>query len=156
MKRSDKNLVLCILIPLLVGGLSGWLTRGSMGAFEAMAKPPLAPPGWLFPVVWTVLYILMGVASYLVITSGGNEDAITSALSVYALQLGVNFFWSILFFTLSLCTVAFLWLLLLWVLVLITTARFFRLSPAAGYLMLPYVLWVTFAAYLNLAICILN
>ena len=156
MRRNWKALAVCVLIPLLVGGLSGWLTRGSMGAFEAMVKPPLAPPGWLFPVVWTVLFILMGVASYLVLTSGGDEEAIVSALSVYALQLGVNFFWSILFFTLSLCTLAFFWLLLLWVLVGITTMRFYRLSKTAGYLMIPYVLWVTFAAYLNLAICILN
>lgn len=156
MKRNWKTLVVCILIPLLVGGLSGWLTRGSMAAFEAMVKPPLAPPGWLFPVVWTILFVLMGVASYLVLTSGGSEEKIASALSVYALQLAVNFFWSILFFTLSLCMTAFLWLILLWVLVLITTVRFYRLSQTAGYLMIPYVLWVTFAAYLNLAICTLN
>lgn len=156
MRRSGKTLVVCILIPLIVGGLSGWLTRGSMGAFEAMVKPPLAPPGWLFPVVWTILFILMGVASYLVLTSGGSEEQIMRAISVYALQLAVNFFWSILFFTLSLCTVAFLWLLLLWVLVGITTVRFYRLSKTAGYLMIPYILWVTFAGYLNFAICILN
>ena len=156
MRQNRKTLFVCILIPLLVGGVSGWLSRGSMAAFEAFVKPPLAPPGWLFPVVWTVLFLLMGVASYLVLTSGGSEEKIMGAISVYALQLGVNFFWSILFFTLSLCTLAFFWLLLLWVLVLITTVRFYRLSKTAGYLMLPYILWVTFAAYLNLAICILN
>ncbi len=156
MRRNWKTLVVCILIPLLAGGLSGWLTRGSMGAYGAMVKPPLAPPGWLFPVVWTVLFILMGVASYLVLTSGGSEEKIMRAICVYALQLAVNFFWSILFFTLSLCTAAFLWLILLWVLVLVTTVRFCRLSKTAGHLMIPYVLWVTFAAYLNLAICILN
>lgn len=156
MKKGWKTLLICIAIPLAVGGLAGWLTRGSMEAFEQMNKPPLAPPGWLFPVVWTVLFVLMGLASYLVYTSGAKQAEVERALQVYGLQLVVNFFWSILFFNLSLCFAAFVWLILLWVLVLITTVRFHEISKLAGYLLIPYFLWVTFAGYLNLSICLLN
>ena len=156
MKKGWKTLLICIAIPLAVGGLSAWLTRGSMEAFEQMNKPPLAPPGWLFPVVWTILFVLMGVASYLVYTSGEKQADVERALRVYILQLVVNFFWSILFFNLSLCFAAFVWLILLWALVLVTLVRFYRITPYAGYLLVPYVLWVTFAGYLNLSICLLN
>lgn len=156
MKRGWKVLLLCILVPLLVGGLSGWLTRGSMEAFEQMNKPPLAPPGWLFPVVWTVLFLLMGLASYLVLALGEDRQEVEQAIRVYGIQLAVNFFWSILFFNLGLCYAAFVWLVLLWGLVLITAVRFFRIVPLAGYLLIPYILWITFAGYLNLSICLLN
>lgn len=156
MRKNGKTLLICILVPFLVGGLSGWLTRGSMEAFEQMCKPPLSPPGWLFPIVWTVLFALMGVASYLVLTSESREEDIARALRLYALQLTVNFFWSILFFNLSLCWAAFVWLLLLWGLVLLTAVRFGRIRPRAGSLLIPYLLWITFAGYLNLSICLLN
>lgn len=156
MKKGWKTLLICIAIPLAVGGVAGWLTRGSMEVFEQMNKPPLAPPGWVFPVVWTVLFVLMGLASYLVYTSGAKQAEVERALQVYGLQLVVNFFWSILFFNLSLCFAAFVWLVLLWVLVLITTVRFHEISKLAGYLLIPYFLWVTFAGYLNLSICLLN
>lgn len=133
--------------------LSALLTPNSMEAFESMNKPALSPPGWLFPVVWTILYILMGIASYLVLTSGKPNDA---ALTVYGIQLVFNFLWSILFFNLGLCRLAFIWLVLLWLLVLKTSSLFFQISKPAGYLMLPYLLWVTFAGYLNLSICLLQ
>lgn len=156
MKKGWKTRLICIAIPLAVGGLAGWLTRGSMESFDQMNKPPLAPPGWLFPVVWTVLFVLMGLASYLVYTSGAKQIERERALQVYGLQLVVNFFWSILFFYLSFCFAAFVWLILLWVLVLITAVRFHNISQLAGYLLIPYFLWVTFAGYLNLSICLLN
>lgn len=156
MKKGWKTLLICLAIPLAVGALAGWLTRGSMEAFEQMSKPPLAPPGWLFPVVWTILFVLMGLASYLVCTSGAKQTDVERALRTYGLQLAVNFFWSILFFNLSLCCAAFVWLILLWALVWITAVRFHKISQLAGYLMIPYFLWVTFAGYLNLSICLLN
>ena len=90
-----KNLITCLAIPLAVGSLSSLLTRSSMETFEAISKPALAPPGFLFPVVWTILYILMGIASYLVLTSGRPND---TALTVYGIQLAFNFFWPIIFF----------------------------------------------------------
>ncbi len=148
-----KNLITCLAIPLAVGSLSSLLTRSSMETFEAISKPALAPPGFLFPVVWTILYILMGIASYLVLTSGRPND---TALTVYGIQLAFNFFWPIIFFNLGLYLFAFLWLVLLWLLILITAVLFCQISKPAGYLMLPYLLWVTFAGYLNLSIYLLN
>ena len=151
-----RQLLICIAIPLAVGGISAWLSRGSMKTYAALSKPPLSPPGWLFPVVWTILFVLMGLATYLVITSEQPQQTINRALRLYGIQLGVNFFWSILFFNMSLYLFSFIWLILLWILILATTVRFYRVSPAAGYLMLPYLLWVAFAGYLNLGIYLLN
>ncbi len=153
MKIQWKNLITCLAIPLVVGSLSAFLTRNNMETFELISKPVLAPPGWLFPVVWTILYILMGIASYLVLTSGKPND---TALIVYGIQLAFNFFWSIIFFNLELYLFAFIWLVLLWLLIIKTTNLFHQISKPAGYLMLPYLLWVTFAGYLNFSIYLLN
>lgn len=156
MKQNRRQLLICIAIPLAAGGLSAWLTRGSMDTFAALNKPPLSPPGWLFPVVWTILFVLMGLASYLVLKSGKPQQKVNRALRLYGIQLGVNFFWSVFFFNLSLYLFSFIWLILLWILILVTTIRFRRLSQPAGMLMLPYLLWVAFAGYLNLGIYLLN
>lgn len=153
MIKNRKLFALCLAVPLLVGGLSALLTRSGMQTFETLTKPKLAPPGWLFPVVWTILYILMGIASYLVITS---EKPNRAAIIVYALQLVFNFFWSIIFFNLELYLFAFIWLIALWLLILAATYLFYQISEPAGYLMIPYLLWVTFAGYLNLSIYLLN
>ena len=156
MNLKRRELFICIAIPLAVGGVSAWLSRESMNAFAVFDKPPLSPPGWLFPVVWTLLYVLMGLASYLVLTSAKPQQTINRALRLYGIQLGVNFFWSIFFFNLSLFLFSFLWLILLWLLILATIVRFYQISQKAGRLMLPYLLWVTFAGYLNLGIYLLN
>lgn len=153
MRKQWKVLIFCIVLPLAVGVLSALLTRNGMQTFNELNKPRLSPPGWLFPVVWTILYILMGIASYLVIT---DRKATTADLNVYILQLVFNFFWSIIFFGLELYLFAFIWLVILWILVLITTVRFYRVSETAGLLMVPYLLWVTFAGYLNLSVYLLN
>lgn len=155
-KKNRKLLLICIAIPLGVGALSAWLTRGSMQTFEMVQKPPLSPPGWLFPVVWTILYILMGIASWLVLTSDTSPERIRRAMIPYVIQLVFNFFWSILFFNLERYLLAFFWLVGLWILILVTTVRFSRIRPVAGDLMLPYLLWVTFAGYLNYGIYLLN
>lgn len=156
MKIQWKKLILCLAIPLAVGGLSALITNREMQDFEALQQPPLSPPGWLFPVVWTILYLLMGLASYLVATSDGSSREIRSALHVYGLQLAVNFLWSIIFFNFKAYLLAFLWLLLLWALIAVTLLRFVRLRPLAGWLLVPYLLWVTFAGYLNFGIYLLN
>lgn len=156
MKQERKQLILCLLLPLAVGALAAWLTRGSMANFEALRQPPLSPPGWLFPVVWTVLYGLMGYGSWLVLNSGAPEEEIRKALGLYGLQLAVNFVWPLLFFGLSRYFAAFLWILLLWGLIFATYLAFRRLSPRAGAVLLPYLLWVTFAAYLNFGVWYLN
>ena len=156
MKTNKKLLFLCIALPLLVGITAGLLTRDSMSTFSMLNKPPLAPPGILFPIVWTILYTLMGIASYLVLSSGKNQDDITTALIVYLLQLAINFFWPIFFFNLEWYLFAFFWLILLWVLIRKTIQLFYPLSKTAAYLMIPYLVWVTFAGYLNLGIYLLN
>ncbi len=155
MKINWKKLIVCIAIPLAVGGLSGFLTRNGAEIFASVDKPPLSPPGWIFPVVWTVLYVLMGVASYLVLVSGKPARSKT-ALTVYGIQLFFNFFWSIIFFNLEAYLFAFVWLLMLWVLIVLTAVLFYRISKKAGYLFVPYILWVTFAGYLNFGIYLLN
>lgn len=156
MKKQLKILLISILIPVATGLVAGLLTGGSMEAFKDLNRPALSPPGWLFPVVWTILYILMGIASFLVFTSDAPHTQITAALKIYGLQLAVNFFWSFLFFTFGRFCLAFVWLVLLWLLILVTVRRFRAISSAAAALLLPYLLWVTFAGYLNLSICLLN
>lgn len=156
MKPNWKKLLLCIAIPLGVGALSALLTMDGMKTFAEIEKPPLTPPGWVFGVVWTILYILMGVASYLVLTSGKEPKAIRDALTLYGIQLGFNFFWSIFFFNYSLYLFSLFWLILLWVLILATLVRFNKISNLAGDLILPYLIWVTFAGYLNYGIYLLN
>ena len=126
-----------------------------MESFNMVNKPPLSPPSPLFPIVWSILYVLMGVASYIIATSDKTYRA-KSALAVYEIQLAFNFLWSIIFFNLGAYWFAFLWLLILWVLIIITTVLFYKISKTAGFLMIPYLLWVTFAAYLNFAIAIIN
>lgn len=153
MKKQWKTLITCIAVPLAAGGLSALLTRNSMQTFDSINKPGLAPPGWLFPIVWTVLYILMGIASYPIVTS---KKANGSALITYALQLIFNFLWSILFFNERLYLFSFIWLVILWLLILKTTVQFFKISKLSGYLIIPYLLWVAFAGYLNFSIYLLN
>ena len=126
-----------------------------MAAFDSVTKPPLSPPAWLFPVVWTILYVLMGIASYLVLTSNMPARSRT-ALGVYAAQLFFNFFWSLIFFNLENYLFAFVWLVILWLLILLNTVLFYRIDKRAGYLLIPYIIWVTFAGYLNFGIYLLN
>ena len=156
MKINWKILIVSTLIPLAVGWLSALFTSDSMQGFDMIIKPPLSPPGWLFPVVWTILYTLMGIASYLVYTSNSPKDKVATALTFYGIQLVVNFFWSLIFFNLEAYLFAFFWLVLLWVLIVVTTVLFWRINRNAGILLIPYLLWVTFAGYLNYAIYLLN
>ena len=152
MKINYKLLTICIIIPLAVGSLSGYISASAMDSFRMLNKPPLSPPGFLFPIVWTILYILMGIASYLVLTSGQSKTKIIT----YGLQLFFNLFWSIIFFNLEWYMFAFVWLVVLWVLIFNTIISFYEISKTAAYLLIPYLLWVTFAGYLNLGIYLLN
>ena len=156
MKLQPKKLAVCLAVPLAVGGLAALLSRSGMADFALLRKPPLTPPAWVFPVVWTALYLMMGLASYLVWESRTPREHVAAALTVYACQLSVNFLWPILFFTLKLYLFAFFWLVALWLLVLAAFAFFRKLQKTAGLLMLPYLLWVTFAGYLNFGVCLLN
>ena len=159
MKREAikwKQLAVCVAAPLLVGALAGLLSRGGMENYKSMYKPLLAPPGWIFPLVWTILYILMGVASYLVYTSTASPERIRRAMTAYVLQLAANFVWPLIFFVLGAYLVAFLWLILLFALALVCALRFGYIDALAGKLMAPYLLWLFFAAYLNLGVYLLN
>lgn len=150
---KPKIYIVSILIPLIVGGLVGWVTAGEMEAFEALNKPPLSPPGILFPIVWSILYILMGV-SYAILKTNGLVDSKVNL--IYYIQLGVNALWSIIFFNLKWRLFAFFWLLLLIGLVIAMIVVFYRKKKIAGLLQIPYLVWCTFAAYLNMAIYLLN
>lgn len=157
LKQSKKTYLRCILITLAVGALSAFLTRNNMDVYSSIEKPPLAPPGILFPIVWTILYTIMGVSLSMVIIKGRTEGIYTyPSLKIYVYQLAVNFFWSIIFFNCRSFLFAFLWLVLLWVLIGIMIFRFYGINKLAAILNIPYFLWVTFAAYLNLMIYILN
>lgn len=156
MNEKNRSLVKSIAVPLLVGLLAGLLSGSGMETFGALSKPPLAPPGWIFPVVWTLLYILMGIASWLVLYSGAEKKQINEALSFYGAQLVANFIWPILFFRCEWYLLAFAWLVLLWILIAKTIKLFLPISKEAAYLLILYLLWVTFAGYLNLGIAVLN
>ena len=154
MKIKWKELIISLLIPLAVGGLSAFLTRNSMDVYANINQPPLAPPSILFPIVWTILFALMGVSSYLVYMSNSKNKR--EALALYGVQLIVNFIWPLIFFNMQAYFAAFLWLILLWVLVAVMIRQFYKAKPLAAYLQIPYIIWLTFAAYLNLAIFLMN
>lgn len=155
--KKNKGLVLkCIAIPLLVGALASLLSGGGMEMFETLNKPPLSPPGWLFPIVWTILYILMGISSYLIIVSDAEEKEKYEALVLYGYQLVVNFLWPTFFFNFQWYLFSLAWLILLWVLVLLMIENFGKIDKRAAWLNIPYLVWLTFAAYLNAGIWWLN
>lgn len=150
------KLIIAIAIPLSVGSFSSFLTSDTMQQYQKLEQPSFAPPGWIFPVVWTILFILMGIASYRVYNKGLQNPDVKSALVFYVAQLSVNFFWTIFFFGFGWRGFAFLWLILLWILIIITTVKFYKIDKVAGYLLIPYLLWVSFAGLLNYSIWQLN
>lgn len=155
MKQSVKTFLISLAIPLAVGALATLLS-GGVELYAQLAKPPLSPPGWVFPIVWSALYLLMGWASYRVYTSEAERPQIRRALILYGAQLMVNFLWPMVFFRFALLLTAFLVLLVLWVLIFLTMRAFSRIDEKAGDLLIPYFLWVTFAGYLNLGFFLLN
>lgn len=156
MKIQWKKLLIAVAIPLAVGGLSALISSGAMKAFGELDQPPLSPPGWLFPVAWTILYVLMGIASYRIFVAADFEDKKKNALFVYLLQLVFNFFWTIIFFNFEAYLFAFFWLLILWALIFVTFLRFRNIDSTAALMLLPYLAWVAFAGYLNFGIYLLN
>lgn len=146
--------ILIIAAPLILGALSWLVVSDAAASYQMVSKPPLAPPAWLFPAVWTVLYILMGISSFLIYASD-NPDR-TNALYLFYIQLAVNILWPFIFFGLCRYLVAFLWIILLWLLVFDTAVTFGSINRRAGRLLVPYMLWITFASYLNLAVFFLN
>jgi len=143
-----KKLIINILIPLVIGGIVALITMPFMD-YKSLEQPLLSPPSILFPIIWTILYILMGVSAYLI----SKKDNIPL---IYYVQLGVNALWSIIFFVFKLRLFAFIWIILLIILVVKMLFAFYKIDKKAAYLQIPYLLWIVFASYLNLGIYLLN
>lgn len=156
MKEKIKSYVVSIVIALAVGALSAFFTRNNMAIYSEIITPPLAPPAILFPIVWTILYILMGISAAMIYNSNAPEMEKKNALYTYAASLIVNFFWSIIFFNMRAFLFALAWLFLLLYLIVKTIAKYYKIRPLAAYLQIPYALWVTFAGYLTFNIWLLN
>ena len=151
--KKIKTLVISIATAILVGLIGGLLGNSNMG-FDLIQKPSFTPPGIIFPIVWTILYILMGISSYLIYES--NNINKNNALRIYALQLIVNMLWTFFFFNLKWYLFSFFWIILLIVLVSIMIYRFMRINKTAAYLQIPYLIWLIFASILNFSIFLLN
>lgn len=146
--------IISVLISLGIGGLSAFLTKDSMPIYSDSNRPELSPPGYIFPIVWSILFVLMGISAALIWCSNGRQ--LDCALLFYGAQLVFNFCWTLIFFNFQAFLAAFIWLIILLVLIGITTVKFYKINSLAGLLMLPYFLWVCFAGYLNFAIWQLN
>ena len=157
MLKKLRPHIVSVLIALAVGGLSAYLTKDNMDLYERIITPPLAPPSVVFPIVWSILYILMGVSAGMIYTQKReNPVEVKNALAFYAISLFANFLWSIIFFNNGDFLKAFLWLIILWILIFVYIIKYRKIYRKAGNLQIPYFLWVTFAGYLNLSIYLLN
>ncbi|MBL0144388.1 MAG: tryptophan-rich sensory protein [Chitinophagaceae bacterium] len=152
------KLFISILLPLLVGGLSGFFTTSGVSGWYAVAnKPSFNPPNWIFAPVWTTLYVLMGIALYLVWKSTNTTFAVKqNAIILFVVQLTLNFFWSIIFFKLQLTGWALVEIIAMWLAILVTILWFGKISSIAAWLLVPYICWVSFATVLNYSIWRLN
>lgn len=151
------KLAIAIIVSQLAGFIGSVFTISSIPTwYVALAKPALNPPSWIFGPVWTLLYFLMGIAAFLVWDKGFERKDVRRALSVFGIQLFLNALWSIVFFGLQNPGWAFVNIVLMWVAIIGTMALFYKISKSAFWLLIPYIAWVSFAAYLNLAIFILN
>lgn len=153
MKINIRKLLVSIIIPVFLGSIVGFIT--SVGNnYNDIVQPSFAPPGVVFPIMWTILYTLMGISSYIILESNSYDKI--GALGIYILQLIVNLLWSFIFFSFKWYLISFFWILLLIILVVIMIRKFFNISKISAYLQIPYLIWLIFAAILNLSIYILN
>ena len=151
------KLIISILIPVLVGASAGFFTSSGVNGWYAVAnKPWFNPPNWIFAPVWTTLYVLMGVALFLVWKSDAPRGIKQTAITLFAVQLILNFFWSFIFFKLQQPGWAFTEIILMWVMILLTILWFGKISSTASWLLVPYICWVSFASVLNYSIWKLN
>lgn len=157
MKEKVKSYVYSLIIALGVGGLSALFTSGNMDIYKDIIKPPLSPPSIVFPIVWTILFTLMGISAAMIFnTESATKRSQNSALLTYGISLIFNFFWSIIFFNMEMYLFAFIWLLALLYFIIKTIIKYYKIDKTAAYLQIPYLVWVTFAGYLNFAIWYLN
>lgn len=150
--KNTRILAISIIIPLVAGGIGSLI--GDTSAFNEMIKPSFAPPGFIFPIVWTVLYVLMGISSYMIYITNGRK--IDSSLLIYFAQLLVNMLWPFFFFTLKWYLFAFAWIIILIALVVSMIMKFVNTNRTAAFIQLPYLLWLIFASVLNFSIYTLN
>ncbi len=151
------KLFISILLPLLVGGISGFFTSSGVNGWYATAnKPWFNPPNWIFGPVWTALYIMMGIALFLISKNEADKTIKQTAIILFAVQLTLNFFWSLIFFKMQQPGWAFAEIILMWLMILFTIIWFGKISSAAAWLLVPYICWVSFASVLNYAIWKLN
>lgn len=157
-KKGDiVKLVISILIPLIVGFTSSFATLGSISTFfDVLNKPTWTPPAWAFGPIWTTLYILMGIALFLVWRKGLFRQDVKIAIAVFGIQLILNFFWTIIFFGFRSITGGLIEIIFLWIAILVNIILFYRISKTAGLLLVPYIIWVTIASYLNYTVYLLN
>ena len=154
--KTRKQYALGILLTQSIGALSGWLSKDGMKIFStSISQPSLSPPAFLFPIVWGALYALMGIGAVRIYLSPQSTER-SRALNIYITQLIVNFFWSLIFFNVQAFLFAFFWLLILWILAFWMILLFHKVNPLASKLQIPYLLWLSFAAYLNLGVLYLN
>lgn len=151
---KKKSLIISIIIPLLIGGISAFTTNDQMTIYHNLNRPSLSPPGYLFPIIWTILFVLMGISSYLIYIS--DDPKRENALLIYSFQLFINFCWPLFFFNLQNYFLALMILLVLIILVIVMMYCFYSIKPLACYLNIPYLLWLCFAMYLNFFIFINN
>ena len=159
--KEIKKYIFSVLIPLLIGYLSNILAKIISGVdtttyYHELIKPGFAPPGIIFPIVWTILFILMGTSSYIILSQRKNELKTKDAMFYYWLQLALNFLWSILFFGLQLRLTALIDLILLLVFLVIMVYKFYKIKPIAAYLNIPYILWLIYAGVLNYFVWLIN
>jgi len=148
--NNAAKLIIAVAAPVVIGGLSGFATaRGVSTWYPTLVKPSFNPPAWVFGPVWTVLYIMMGVAAYLLWRQGINVVGVRVALAVFVIQLALNALWSILFFGMHSPGWALFEIVVLWFAIGVTIRLFWNVVPAAGALLLPYLAWVSFATVLN-------
>lgn len=153
-KHNIADILIFIISAELTGALSALLSGGFSDFFMKYEEPPLLPPTWLFPVVWTILYAVMGFSAYLIYSD--NDKNKKTALTLYWSQLAVNFLWSIVFFRFEALWIAFVVILILLTLIIAMILSFKKINAAAAYMNIPYLIWVCFATYLNLATAIIN
>jgi benzodiazapine receptor len=157
MRRDIWKLVVSIVACLAAGAIGSIFTRSAIPTwFATLEKPVFSPPNWLFAPVWTLLYILMGIAAFLVWRKGLENRQVRTALIIFLIQLILNVLWSVVFFGLESPLLGLVVILFLWVAILVTVIQFFKISRTASVLLWPYLLWVTFAAVLNSSIWLLN
>lgn len=149
-KEKIRSLVINLLIPLVVGGAAALLISQSVKQYAVWNKPPLSPPAAVFPIVWTILYILMGISAYLIMQKGDCDS------TIYSFQLFINFLWPLFFFNLNAFLVALILIIILDIAVIAMIRSFFKCDKTAAYLQIPYLIWILFATYLNAGILILN